>query len=360
MDIGVAAAKEAGLRADQVFVFDDGVATFEGRKVEKDTELGHLRHWTDLLDTPENGAAYVWPDLQTPEELDRVVALNYSSGTTGFAKGVMITHRNYVSNACQSLCFSKNLDGSLKRRLQIALLPMYHAAAQSTYCISSVKSRSSIYIMPKFDFLKMLEYVQKYRIRDLNLAPPIVVAMAKHPATKKYDLSSVENVTCGAAPLGREIMAEFERLWPSGNVRLTNAWGMTEITCTGTLWDPAIAYHNASVGELVPNCEAKIVLDDKGKVESPQGERGEIWLRGPNVMKGYWKKPDATKETKTEDGWLKTGDIAYADANNHIYIVDRKKELIKVKGLQVAPAELEALLLEHPDIQDAAVIGVTV
>ena len=151
---------------------------------------------------------------------------------------------------------------------------------------------------------------------------------------------------------------------------------MTEATCAVTTYRPDANSLSFSVGELLGNCEAKVVLDDEGKDEAPQGERGEIWVRGPNVMKGYWNKPEATAETLTPDGWLRTGDVAYVDKENNWFIVDRKKvrpitchnidvgltndwqELIKVKGLQVAPAELEALLLEHPDVQDAAVIGV--
>jgi 4-coumarate--CoA ligase len=214
--------------------------------------------------------------------------------------------------------------------------------------------------MPKFDFLEMLQYVQKYRITDLVLVPPVVVAMAKHPATKKFDLSSVESVGSGAAPLGKEVSEEFERLWSTGQVNVKQGWGMTELTCSATSFHPNKRSTSFSVGEMLANCEAKIVLDEAGTIEAPQGERGEIWVRGPNVMKGYWKKPEATKETITEDGWLKTGDVAYVDKGGDIFIVDRKKELIKVKGLQVAPAELEAILLDHPEVQDVAVIGITV
>ncbi|USP78153.1 transcription factor mbp1 [Curvularia clavata] len=363
LDTGIAAAKEVGMSADQVFIFDDGAATFEGRKVEKSTELGYIRHWTELLDTAENGDAYRWPELRTAEELDRIVALNYSSGTTGVPKGVMITHRNYIANVAQSLSNTAAQDGYqdlLKRKVYLNFLPMYHVMAQAVFCMGAVKERVSVYIMPKFDFLQMLQNVQKYRVTDLTLVPPIVAAMAKHPAIKKFDLSSVERVGSGAAPLGSEIKAEFERIFPDGRIKLTNGWGMTEITCAAALHHPAVQYRDSSVGELVSNLEAKIVLDDEGKIEAPRGERGEIWIRGPNVMKGYWKKPGPTAETLTKDGWLKTGDVAYADENDHLYIVDRKKELIKVKGLQVAPAELEALLLDHPQVQDAAVIGVKI
>ncbi|KAJ4987637.1 AMP-binding enzyme [Stagonosporopsis vannaccii] len=361
LDTGIAAAQEAGLSADEVFIFDDGVATFQGRKVERDTKLGHIRHWTTLMDTEQNGHVYAWPDLKSPEELDRVVALNYSSGTTGVAKGVMITHRNYVSNCAQQVhmqTLTPNYQQRLPKKRFLCFLPMYHAMAQAVFCVNAAKQRVPVYMMPKFDFLEMLTYVQKYRISDLTLVPPVLVAMAKHPATRKFDLSSVENVSSGAAPLGREASQEFERLWPNGQVNVKQGWGMTEVTCAATTFDPSKYSASFSVGELVPNCEAKIVLDDEGKVEAPQGERGEIWVRGPNIMKGYWNKPEATKETFGPGGWLKTGDVAYVDEEGHFFIVDRKKELIKVKGLQVAPAELEAMLLDHPEVQDAAVIGV--
>jgi 4-coumarate--CoA ligase len=361
LDTGIAAAKEAGLSADQVFIFDDGTATFDGKKVEKTTDLGRIGHWTSLLDSPEAGSKYHWPNLTSKDELDRVIALNYSSGTTGVAKGVMITHRNYVANCAQQISLSRqdpDYDKKLPSKRYLCFLPMYHAMAQAIFAVSGPKMRVPVYIMPKFDFLEMLAAVAKFRITDLVLVPPVVVAMAKHPATKKFDLSSVQTVGSGAAPLGREVCEEFEKLWPNGQVNVKQGWGMTELTCAATGFSPVKHSASFSVGEVLGQCEAKIVLDDEGKIEAPQGERGEVWVRGPNVMKGYWNKPEATKETLTSDGWLKTGDVAYVDGEGHFFIVDRKKELIKVKGLQVAPAELEAMLLENTDVQDAAVIGI--
>ncbi|KAF2122802.1 4-coumarate-CoA ligase-like protein [Lophiotrema nucula] len=361
LETGLAAAKEAGLGPDRIFIFDDGVATFEGKTTNTQTPAGSIRHWTALLDSPEQGKAYAWPDLKTDEELDRVIALNYSSGTTGVAKGVMITHRNYVANCSQMIYMSSqhpNYEAQRARQRLLCFLPMYHAMAQIIFVVNSPKQRVPVYMMPKFDFLEMLQCVQRFRITDLTLVPPVVVAMAKHPATRKFDLSSVERVASGAAPLGREVCAELEKLWPEGKVNVKQGWGMTEATCAVTLFHPNALSLSFSVGELAPNCEAQIVLDDEGKVEAKQGERGEIWVKAPNVMKGYWNKPAATKETLTTDGWLKTGDVAYVDKENNFFIVDRKKELIKVKGFQVAPAELEALLLDHPDVQDVAVIGV--
>jgi 4-coumarate--CoA ligase len=361
LDTATAAAKEAGLSADQIFIFDDGAATFDGRKVEKTTELGKIRHWTSLLDSPEAGSRYHWPNLTSKDELDRVIALNYSSGTTGVAKGVMITHRNYVANCAQQINLSRqapDYEEKLPNKRYLCFLPMYHAMAQAIFAVSAPKLRVPVYMMPKFDFLEMLTAVAKFRITDLVLVPPVIVAMAKHPAMKQFDLSSVQTVGSGAAPLGREVCEEFEKLWPNGQVNVKQGWGMTELTCAATGFSPAKHSESFSVGEVLAQCEAKIVLDDEGKIEAPQGERGEVWVRGPNVMKGYWNKPEATKETLTSDGWLKTGDVAYVDEEGHFFIVDRKKELIKVKGLQVAPAELEAMLLENTDVQDAAVIGI--
>ncbi|KAF2452189.1 acetyl-CoA synthetase-like protein [Karstenula rhodostoma CBS 690.94] len=364
LDTGIAAAQEAGLPASSVFVFDDGVATFEGRTVENHAPAlgGTIRHWTTLLASEADGRAYAWPDLRTPAELDTVVALNYSSGTTGLAKGVMITHANYVANSAQQMWMSTMAADYAQRRPSIkhlCFLPMYHAMAQALFCVNATKMRLPVYVMPKFDFIEMLQYIQKYQITDLVLVPPVIVAMAKHPAVQNFDLSSVVKVGSGAAPLGREIAEEFEKLWPDRRVNVKQGWGMTELTCAATTADPDKVSRNGAVGELLPNCEAKLVLDDEGKVEAPRGERGEIWIRAPNVMKGYWGKPEATRETLTPDGWLKTGDVAYIDEDNEIHVVDRKKELIKVKGLQVAPAELEALLLDHPSVQDVAVIGIT-
>lgn len=233
------------------------------------------------------------------------------------------------------------------------------AMAQTIFGVNALKENIPVYVMSKFDFIQMLEYTQKYRITFLILVPPVVVAMAKHPITKKFDLSSVEHVGSGAAPLGREVCVELEKLWPENRINVKQGWGMTEITCSALGWHPEEYSDSFSVGELNANCEAKI-MDDDGLKEVLQGERGEIWVKAPNVMKGYWNRPDATRETLTPDGWLKTGDIAYVDRNGKFFIVDRKKELIKVKGNQVAPAELEALLLDHDAIADVAVIGVTI
>ncbi|GFF30205.1 4-coumarate--CoA ligase-like 7 [Aspergillus udagawae] len=358
LDVGIEAAQIAGLSRDRVFVFNNAI--FDGQGEGRQG----CRYWGELVASVEEGRGFVWEELTTPEEADRTLALNYSSGTTGRPKGVEITHKNYVANMLQyNYMFYLNPDWKERsaRARWLCFLPMYHAMAQNIFIAAALSREVPVYIMPKFDFLKMLEYVGKFRISDLILVPPVVVALAKHPAVKsgKYDLSSVEAIGSGAAPLGREVCEEVEALWPPGRINVKQGWGMTETTCSILGWNPTEKSYSASVGELNANCEAKIMADD-GVTEYGRNQRGELWVRAPNIMKGYWKNPQATKETKTADGWLKTGDIAYVDDHGRFHVVDRKKELIKVKGNQVAPAELEALLLEHPTIADVAVIGVQV
>jgi acyl-CoA synthetase (AMP-forming)/AMP-acid ligase II len=221
--------------------------------------------------------------------------------------------------------------------------------------------------MPSFDFEKMLQHIQKYRISHIVAVPPIIVALAKHPASRKYDLSSIQLIGSGAAPLGLEVCDEVIKLWPTGAMTVRQGWGMTELTCSTTGWHPLEIIRTSSVGEMFPNCKARIMRTDGSGEITSANERGELWVSGPTLMKGYWKKPEATAGTihLDRDGtrWLKTGDIAYIEKyepGGKWHIVDRIKELIKVKGNQVAPAELEAVLLDNSAITDVAVVGVTI
>ncbi|KAL4895899.1 hypothetical protein BDV59DRAFT_199873 [Aspergillus ambiguus] len=358
IDTGIEAAEIAGLGRDRVFVFNNALYDGQGQGVKG------CRYWGELVTSVEEGTGFAWEELDTPAKANRTLALNYSSGTTGRPKGVEISHKNYCSNMMQfNHMFYLNPDWKEKqaRARWLCFLPMYHAMAQNIFIAAALSRGIPVYMMPKFDFIKMLEYTEKFRITDYILVPPVIVALAKHPAVKsgKYDLSSVEAVGSGAAPLGREVCEEVEALWEPGRINIKQGWGMTETTCSLLGWDPNQKSFSASVGELNANCEAKIMAED-GVTELGLNQRGELWVRGQNVMKGYWRNPQATQETKTPDGWLKTGDIAYVDNEMKFHVVDRKKELIKVKGNQVAPAELEALLLEHPAVADAAVIGIPV
>ncbi|PGH13539.1 hypothetical protein AJ80_06289 [Polytolypa hystricis UAMH7299] len=355
LDTGIAAAEIAGLPKDKIFVFNGALYDGKGQDVKG------CRYWGNLFASEAEGSRFVWDPLSTPEAANHTLALNYSSGTTGVPKGVEISHKNYVANLLQfNNQFYLRSDWREHKKIAryLCFLPMYHAMAQNIFIAASLQREIPVYIMARFDFVQMLENLQRFKISDLMMVPPIAVALAKHPIVKKYDLSAVTNVTSGAAPLGREICDEVEALFPPGKIEVRQGWGMTETTCSIMGWDPSHTGKSASVGELNANCEARIMADD-GVTELSRNQRGEIWVKAPNIMKGYWRNPEATRNTLTEDGWLKTGDIGYYDENGKFYIVDRKKELIKVKGFQVAPAELESILLEHPAVADAAVIGIT-
>ena len=213
------------------------------------------------------------------------------------------------------------------------------------------KLQHPIYIMSKFIYSDFLQSIQSHRITHLQTAPPILVMLDKRPETKSYDLSSLQNILCGAAPLSKELQNSVIKKF---KVNVVQGWGMTEVTC-GALHVPGGRQDDSgSVGLLNPNCECKLVDDEGNEVD---GNRGEIVVRGPQVCLGYWKNETATRETLSPDGWLKTGDVALVK-DNWFWIVDRKKELMKVNGLQVAPAELEAVLLENECVADAAVVGI--
>ncbi|EXJ93282.1 4-coumarate-CoA ligase [Capronia coronata CBS 617.96] len=355
LDTGMEAARLAGLNCtERVFVYNAKVYDGEAEG------LKGCRHWSELIAPPEDARGFQWDDLTGPGECHKTLALNYSSGTTGVPKGVEISHKNYISNTVQVAQLATlwpDHEARAARASWLCFLPLYHAYGQTYYLAGAFNRQIPVYIMPKFDFLKFLQYIQEFRITDLTLVPPIAVLLAKHPAVVKYDLSSVENVGSGAAPLGREVSEQVERRL-GNRLNMKQGWGMTECTCSLLGWDPNKISTTNSVGEPNANCEAKIMTEDGTEVTTRGPSAvGELWCRGPNVMKGYWHNPLATAETLTTDGWLKTGDIAYVDNDGMFFIVDRKKELIKVKGNQVAPAELEALLLEHSGIADAAVIG---
>lgn len=222
---GIEAAKLAGMSRDRVFVFDNAI--YEGGGQPRDG----CRYWGELVASPEEGRGFAWEELSTPELADRTLVLNYSSGTTGRPKGVEITHKNYVANMLQYTHHNslyQDYEARLARARWLCFLPMYHAMAQNIFIAAALHRNTPVYIMPKFDFIQMLEYTQKFRITDLILVPPVVVMLAKHPAVKKYDLSSVESVGSGAAPLGRETCSEVEKLWPEGKINVKQGWGMTE------------------------------------------------------------------------------------------------------------------------------------
>jgi acyl-CoA synthetase (AMP-forming)/AMP-acid ligase II len=277
-----------------------------------------------------------------------VVALPYSSGTTGVPKGVMLTHYNLVANLIQLEQLAPvYVDDTL-----IAVLPFFHIYVMVVIMSMTLCSGGTIVSLPRFDLEQFLQTMERYGVTRACLVPPIVLALTKSPLVDKYDLSKLQVVMSAAAPLGRDVAdACAERL----GCIVKQGYGLTEAS-PGTHGTPDDANRPGSVGLTVPNTETRIIDVTTEAVLGP-GEQGEVWVRGPQVMKGYLNRPDATAATVDEDGWLHTGDVGLIDEDGYLYIVDRIKELIKYKGYQVAPAELEAILGAHPSIADAAVIG---
>ncbi|MHC5262933.1 4-coumarate--CoA ligase family protein [Streptomyces sp. UC4497] len=282
-----------------------------------------------------------------------VAALPYSSGTTGTPKGVMLTHRNIATNLDQLQPVLPTGPGDSI----LAVLPFFHIYGLTALMNGPLRQGSTVVVLPRFDLETFLAAIEKHRITHLYVAPPIVLALAKHPAVEGYDLSSLRHVISAAAPLDGELARACARrlgLPPVGQ-----AYGMTELS-PGTHVVPYDAKNPppGAVGRLIASTEMRIVsLDDPAKDVAP-GEPGEVLIRGPQVMKGYLGRPDATADMIDAEGWLHTGDVGRVDADGWLFVVDRVKELIKYKGFQVAPADLEAVLLAHEGIADAAVIGV--
>jgi 4-coumarate--CoA ligase len=285
---------------------------------------------------------------QVPVGLDDVVVVPYSSGTTGLSKGVMLTHRNLVSNIEQALAaVPANEDDAF-----VAVLPFFHIYGMQVLMNLGLRAGATIVTMPRFDLEQFLSLHQEHGLTRAFVAPPIVVALAKHPVVDSYDLSALQWILSGAAPLSADLAIECgQRL----GCEVVQGYGMTELSPVSHATPPGM-FKPGSVGVTVPHTEVKIVDPATGSSLGVD-ENGEVWVRGPQVMKGYLNNESATRTTIDPEGWLHTGDIGHIDPEGHLFIVDRLKELIKYKGFQVAPAELEALLLTHHQIADAAVIG---
>jgi acyl-CoA synthetase (AMP-forming)/AMP-acid ligase II len=278
-----------------------------------------------------------------------VVALPYSSGTTGLPKGVMLTHRNLVANLVQC----DFIDLSVPGDHTIGILPFFHIYGMVVILCAVLRKGATVVTMPQFDLETYLRLTQQYKVAAAYLVPPIALALAKHPMVSQFDLSSLKMVNSGAAPMSGELEKELDaRL----GVFTKQGYGMTETSPVThfTPYDRKL-YKPGSAGLVVPNTECRIVDIESGRELGPN-ERGELYIRGPQVMKGYLNNAEATAECLDAQGWLRTGDVAYADEDGFFYIVDRLKEFIKYNGYQVAPAELEAVLLTHPKVADAAVI----
>ena len=315
-----------------------------GRGLREFFVFGEAEGATPFASLLEGGGGPPAVEIDPRED---VVVLPYSSGTTGVCKGVMLTHRNLVANLSQI----KGAGHDWADDTLVCVLPLFYIYGLTAIMNHGLFCGSKIVTLPRFDFEQVLRTMQEHRVTFAHFVPPIVLALSKSPLVDSYDLSALRTIFSGAAPLGAELArACSERL----GCAVIQGYGMTETSPATHLSTPE---HNkpGSVGRCVPNMECRLVSVETGE-DVGAGETGEVWVRGPQVMKGYLNRPEATAETIDAEGWLRTGDIAYTDEDGYFFVVDRAKELIKYKAFQVAPAELEAVLLAHPSIADAAVI----
>lgn len=306
-------------------------------------------------------AAFDEEQVQMPDvsiDPDDAVAMPFSSGTTGLPKGVVLTHKSVVSSVAQQID-GENPNLYLKPGDDVILcvLPLFHIFSLNSVLLCGLRAGAAVVIMAKFEMERMLEVIERWRVTVAAVVPPLVLALAKSPVVERYDLGSVRVVLSGAAPLGKELEAALRGRVPQAV--LGQGYGMTEAgpvisMCPGFAKNPTPA-KSGSCGTVVRNAELKVMDPDTG-FSLGRSQPGEICIRGPQIMKGYLNDPAATAATIDVDGWLHTGDVGYVDDDDEVFIVDRVKELIKFKGFQVPPAELEALLLSHPSIADAAVV----
>ncbi|MEP6954295.1 MAG: AMP-binding protein [Solirubrobacteraceae bacterium] len=276
-----------------------------------------------------------------------VAALPYSSGTTGLPKGVMLTHRNLVANVLQATAVQPvEPDDTLA-----GVLPLFHIYGMSVVMNGVLRQGATVVLMARFDLEQFLGLIEEHQITKAHLVPPIILALARHPAVEGRDLSSLKLINSGAAPLSAELAAAAaERV----GCPVVQGYGMTETSpVTHTTPIHPSAHRPGSIGPAIPNTEFRFVSTETGE----EADEGELCIRGPQVMLGYLDDEQSTRDTIDADGWLHTGDVGRADDDGYVYLVDRVKELIKYKGFQVAPAELEAILVEHPAVADAAVVA---
>ncbi|MGX5682898.1 AMP-binding protein [Schumannella luteola] len=333
----------AATAADRVGLPDDRLIVLDGAP-------GH----PDLASLLAEGHPAPHVDI---DPATHIAVLPYSSGTTGVPKGVMLTHRNLVANVeqCGPIVDLESDDRVL------AVLPFFHIYGMTMLLNLALRRRASLVTMPRFVLADFLSNIERYRCTYVFIAPPIAVALAKHPSVDDVDISSVRTLFSGAAPLdGATADAAAQRL----GARMLQGYGMSELSpVSHAMPSERHDIPVSSVGVMLPNQQCKLVDLESGAEITTVGASGEtapgeLWVKGPNVMLGYLNRPEATAETLDADGFLHTGDVATYNEGGWFTIVDRVKELIKYKGYQIAPAELEALLLSHPGIADAAVIGV--
>lgn len=347
----LAQLEEAKLAAKRVGIPEDRIALMGD---EKDP-AGKIKHFSSVRNI-SGTQRYRRVKIDADNDLAFLV---YSSGTTGLPKGVMLSHRNIVANVSQLTAAESPLkwqpaEGRPDGDAILAFLPFFHIYGLTCLIHQCLYRGLKCVVLPKFDIEAWCRIVQDQKITMSYVVPPVVLLLTKHPIVDKYDLSSLRMMNSGAAPLTRDLVeATHKRI----GVPIKQGYGLSETSPTTHTqsWD-SWKSSMGSVGAMLPNMTAKYMSPEEKEV--PQGEVGELWLKGPNIFKGYLNNVEGTKNAMGEDGYFKTGDVGYQDENGNFFITDRVKELIKYKGFQVPPAELEGYLVSHEKIDDVAVLGV--
>ncbi len=315
-----------------------------------------------IAETADDATPSFWPLIEAQDgppsdpalnPYEDIAALPFSSGTTGLQKGVMLTHANLYTNVRQNL--GRTGEEGVVRRGDVMLvhLPLFHIYGMTVLQLSAIAAGATQVMMGRFDMREMLSLIAEHRVSVLYTVPPVCLGLTLTPLLDDYDVSSLRFLLSGAAPLSGELQT---RLADRLGCAVIQGYGLTETSpMTNTDFTDERG-RPGTIGPAIPDTEERVVDLETGERDMPPGELGELLVRGPQVMKGYYRQPEATAEVITPDGWFHTGDIASMDEDGYVRVVDRKKELIKYKGFQVAPAELESLLLEHPGVADVAVI----
>ncbi len=321
-------------------------------KARKDKLFTAVPYGKDVLNLKQALKQATPTSATCPAELDDIALLQYTGGTTGLAKGVMLTHRNILANVVQLVAWIPDLRWGEERML--AILPFFHVFGMTVVMNLGLYIGAAVILVPRFEVNQFLKTLQKSKPTIFPGVPTIYVALVNHPQIKSFELHSIRYCITGSAPMPLEVLKTFESL--TGGT-IIEGYGLSE-TSPVTHANPLTgARKTGSIGIPLPDTEAKIMDLEFGERELGPGEAGELVVRGPQVMKGYWKNPEETQKV-VKDGWLFTGDIAEMDAEGYVTIIDRKKDCILAGGYNVYPREIDEVLYEHPKVLDAVSVGV--